>query len=251
MIEKFVANVRERYAFSDEEVDLLRSHMSQAAEFDAKEVMVEEGEDIGYSSLLVEGLACRSKYTADGSRQIMEFQIPGDFVDLHSFPLRCLDHSITALTPSKIVKLQHDSIYKLIEQAPRFARILWFATMLDASIHREWIVNLGVRKGPQRAAHLFCEMYHRCALVGLTDGNSYKLPITQSELSEALGLTSIHTNRVLKDLRERGLVTFQNGVVEIGDIDALCAEGGFDPDYLYLKPGERLKSLGRQPEAAA
>jgi CRP-like cAMP-binding protein len=236
MIEKLIATIQTRYAFSEEEADLLRSRMTETADFKTGDLIVPEGKPINHSSLLIDGVSCRSKYTADGSRQIMEFNIPGDFVDLHSYPLEVLDHSITALADCRIVKLQHHDITQIIQDHPRMARIMWFATMVDASIHREWLVCLGTRTGVTRVAHLFCEMFYRLRVVGLTQENSYRFPITQVELAQALGFTSIHVNRMLRDLRDEGLATFRNKTVEIHDLGALEELAEFNPAYLYLEP---------------
>lgn len=236
MIEKLIVTIQERYAFSEEDGDLLRSKMTEAVEFKQGDLIVPEGKQITYSSLLVEGLSCRSKYTSDGSRQIMQFNIPGDFVDLHSYPLEVLDHSITALTDCRIVKLQHKDITSIIQSNPRLARILWFATMVDASIHREWLVCLGNRAGAMRVAHLFCEMLYRLRVVGLTEDNSYDFAISQTELADALGFTTVQINRVLRDLRDKELATFRGKRVEIHDLKGLEGLADFDPGYLYLQP---------------
>lgn len=234
MIEKLFATIQKRYAFSEEERNLFCDKMQETADFSPGEIIAPEGEEIHHSSLLVSGISCRSKCTADGMRQIMQFNIPGDFVDLHSYPLEILDHSITALTKCRIVKLPHRDITAIIESNPRLARILWFATMVDASIHREWLVCLGSRTGTKRVAHLFCEMFYRFRVVGLTEDTTYNFPVSQAELGQALGFTSIHINRMLRDLRDQGLVTFRNKLVEIHDLDALEQLAEFNPGYLYL-----------------
>ena len=154
-VDKFIKTIKKRFDFSQEDEDLLVSRMDGEARFDAGETIVAEGETINYSSLLFAGIACREKIDSEGERQIAELQIPGDFIDLHSYPLERLDHTLTALTECKIVKLYHDDIDALIDKRPRFARILWFSTMTDASIHREWIQNLGTRSGLKRMGHLF------------------------------------------------------------------------------------------------
>lgn len=236
MIDKLIAKIKKRYAFSDAEENLLRSKMREQVEFNAGDVMVAEGDEISYSSLLIDGLACRSKYTRDGDRQIMEFGIPGDFLDLHSYPLESLDHSVTAISDCRIIKLQHRDITELIRSHLRFARIFWFATMTDASIHREWLVNLGARSGVGRVAHLLCEMYFRLRVVGMTSGTSYHFPVTQDELGQALGFTPVHTNRLLRELRDRDLVTFRAKTVSIRDLADLQNVAGFDADYLFLEP---------------
>ncbi len=235
MIEKLIGKIQERYELSAQEKELLASKMKETADFAAGEIIVPEGQKITYSSLLVDGFACRSKHTQEGVRQIMEFQIPGDFVDLHSYPLERLDHSITAITPCRIVKLAHEDITDLVDGCPRLARILWFATMVDASIHREWLVNLGARRGAVRIAHLFCEMFHRCRVVGMTQGTSFPFPVPQTELAQAVGFTQVHTNRMLRELRNRDLAAFRSRTVHINDLKALEAFGDFDPDYLYLQ----------------
>lgn len=236
MIEKLIATIQERYAFSEEDANMLRARMTETLEFKPGDIIVPEGEEISYSSLLVEGFSCRSKYTTEGSRQIMQFNIPGDFVDLHSYPLEVLDHSITALTDCRIVKLQHRDITQIIDSNPRLGRIMWFATMVDASMHREWLVCLGARTGAMRVAHLFCEMFYRLQVVGLTQGTSYRFPITQADLAQALGFTTIHVNRMLRELRDEGLATFRSKEVEIPDLKALEERADFDPAYLYLEP---------------
>ncbi len=235
-LERFLATVRKRFEFSREEFAMLAEKMTTAADFEAGDVMVEEGKRATHSSLLLEGYAARSKYTPNGERQIMEFQIPGDFIDLHSYPLECLDHSITAVSDCTIVQLDHKDISDLIERHSRFARIFWFATMTDASIHREWILNLGSRGGVERVAHLLCEMYCRSEIVGLTDNHSFEFPVTQVQMGEALGFSAVHVGRLLRELHDRKLVTKDRKIVHLHDWPALQELAGFDPEYLYLQP---------------
>ena len=231
---KFLASVRTRFALSETEAGLLKDAMCETAVFAPGEYLVREGERIHYSSLILEGFACRCKDSQDGERQIMEIQIPGDFVDLHSYPLEVLDHGICAMSECRIVKFMHADISRLIDESPRLARILWFATMVDASIHREWIMNIGSRSGKARIAHLFCELYSRCEVVGMTTDHTYWLPLNQTQIGECLGFTQMHVNRMLKELREKNLVTFQAQRVQIHDWNSLCKLAEFDPTYLYL-----------------
>ena len=235
---KFLATIRVRFSLSETEAGLLKDAMLDTAVFAPGEYLVREGQRIHYSSLILEGFACRCKDTPDGDRQIMEIQIPGDFVDLHSYPLEVLDHGICALSECRIVKFMHEDISRLIDESPRLARILWFATMVDASIHRQWIVNIGSSQGKARIAHLICELYCRCEVVGLTVDHSFWLPLNQTQIGECLGFTQMHVNRMLKELREQGLVTFQSQKVNIHDWDGLVELAQFDPDYLYLKKRE-------------
>jgi CRP-like cAMP-binding protein len=235
VIEKLLLKIRHRYRFSEEQARALRAAIVDTQTFGADQIIVPEHEPVSFSSLLVEGLACRSKYLAEGERQIMEIDVPGDFVDLHSYPLEWLDHSVTALTPCTIAKVPHEKITALIVDDPRISRILWFATMVDASIHREWLVSIARRSALERIAHLFCEMYYRLKVVELTDGLSYDFALTQIEVGEALGMTPVHVNRMLRELKEKGLVTFRGKGVTIHDLAALERTAGFDPSYLFLE----------------
>ena len=166
----------------------------------------------------------------------MEIDIPGDFVDLHSYPLEWLDHDVIALTRCTLARLPHGRISELIAGDQRLIRIFWFATMVDASIHRAWLVNVAKRPALERIAHLFCEMYHRLRIVELTTGLTYDFPLTQSALAESVGLTAVHVNRTLRELNERRLVTFRNKRVTIHDLRRLEEVCQFDPGYLFLEP---------------
>lgn len=236
MIDRLLLKISDRHRLSDEEAEALRATMRETRRFDRDEVIVEEGVKRTFSCLLLEGMSARSKYTEGGDRQIMELNVSGDFVDLHSFPLERLEHSVTALSPCEIALLPHAEIERLIDRHPRLGRILWFSTMVDASIHREWIVSLGQRPAIARMAHLFCEIYYRLRVVELNDGLSYELPLTQRDLGECLGLTTVHVNRMLRELRSEELATFRSRTVTIEDLPALERVGGFDPEYLYLQP---------------
>ena len=132
------------------------------------------------STLLLDGLMCRYKDLRNGSRQISELHVSGDFVDLHSFTLKKLDHNIMALTPCRIAQVPHERLKAITEQFPHLTRVLWFSTNLDAAIHREWVLSLGRRTALARLAHLFCELHARLQIVGLTDGLDYKIGLTQS-----------------------------------------------------------------------
>ena len=233
-LDKYLSTIRKRFSVSHEEEALLTSEMAGDAYFSAGDVIVAEGEAIDFSSLLFEGMSYREKSTVDGNSQIVGLHIPGDFVDLHSYPLKKLDHSLIALTDCRLVTLPHERIDRLMHESPPLARILWFSTMADASIHREWILNLGSRRGSARIGHLFCEMYCRMTIVGLVKDDSFAFPLTQHQLGDALGFTQIHVNRILRELREANLAVFNNGRVTIKHFDRLAKHSGFEPDYLFV-----------------
>ena len=234
MIEKHLMKLRVRDAISAEEEQALRDAMGEVQTIAADRTFIPAGKELTSSTLLLEGFVCRYKDLSDGQRQITELHVAGDFADLHSFTLKYLDHNIMTLTTSKVVQVPHENLKKITEAHPHLARVMWFSTNLDAAIHREWEVSLGRRSALQRAAHLFCELQVRLGLVGLSTEHEYALPITQAELAECLGLTSVHVNRVLKELRDRELVAFRSSRVMIRDLAGLQRVAEFDPAYLYL-----------------
>ncbi|MES2989507.1 MAG: Crp/Fnr family transcriptional regulator [Pseudomonadota bacterium] len=239
MIEKYLMKLRARDSIDEIEEAAIRQSITEVVRYPKDCTFIRAGEKLHHSCLVVEGLICRYKDLSDGQRQITALHPPGDFADLHSFTLKHLDHNVMALTPCTIAKSPHDRIQAMCEEFPRLARLFWFSTNLDACIHREWEVSLGRRNASKRTAHLLCELHVRLSLVGLTNESSYALPITQTELAECLGLTSVHVNRVLRDLREAGLVEFRGGVVTIQNFEGLKRAAEFDPAYLYLGFRER------------
>ncbi|RYD55604.1 MAG: Crp/Fnr family transcriptional regulator [Sphingomonadales bacterium] len=239
MIEKYLMKLRARDTISDAEEAAIRGSISDVVEYKADQTFIRAGQELFHSTLLLDGLMCRYKDRSDGQRQITEIHVPGDFADLHSFTLKHLDHNIMTLTPCTIAKSPHDRIQRVCEEFPRLARIFWFSTNLDACIHREWEVSLGRRTALERTAHLLCELHVRLGIVGLARSDGYALSITQAELSECLGLTPVHVNRVLRELREQGMVEFRGSEVTLNDLDGLKRVADFVPDYLYLGVPER------------
>lgn len=234
MIEKLLLKLRLRDVVTAEEEAALRETIIGLEDVGPKHTLVKRGEPLNKSILLLEGLVCRYKDLRNGRRQISAIHGPGDFLDLHGFTLKKLDHDVMTLSRCKVAFAEHPRLTWLTENYPHLSRLLWFSTNLDAAIHREWELSLGQRTGVARLAHLFCELYQRLAIVGLVEGESYAFPINQTELGECLGLTPVHTNRVLKELRERKLATFKGGRVSIHDMRDLESLAEFDPSYLYL-----------------
>lgn len=235
MIERHIAKLRARDDISAEEEQAIRGAVSEYRDYPADKVFIRAGEELHASTLLLDGLMCRQKDLSDGHRQITELHVAGDFADLHSFALKRLDHDVMTLTPCRVALVPHDNLRAITERHPHLTRVYWFTTNLDAAIHREWEVSLGRRSAVARLAHLFCELHVRLGIVGLTDGMSYPLSLTQVELAECLGLTSVHINRTMQQLRSEGLVEFRSGRVTLLDLPALQAVAEFDPAYLYLE----------------
>jgi CRP-like cAMP-binding protein len=224
---------RHRGDLSSVDKDALENAIGSVVSFGPREEMVQHGVEIHHSMLLVEGYVCRYMDGLDGDRQLVALHVPGDFVDLHAFPLRRLDHDIASLTTAKVAVFPHSALSDLIVEHQNLGRMLWFSTLLDAAMHREWIFRLGRLGAIGRVAHFFAEIGRRLQMVDLSDGCSFDLPLQQSDLAEACGITPVHANRVLRELRERDIVTFKGGRVQVADLSALHAIAEFDDGYLY------------------
>lgn len=225
---------------SEAEAQAVRDVSVQWSTFKADEVIAREGDRPSQSFLVADGLTCVSKVVAGGARQIMTLQIPGDAPDLHTLHLELLDSDIWAITDCRLAYMTHEDLRRLNRKHPRLGEELWRATLVEGSIYREWMVNVAQRQAPSRIAHLFCEMMLRMESVGLAGGGTCPLPITQADLSEMTGLSVVHVNRTLQELRTRGLITFGKGTLTVHDWKALVDLGDFRPDYLHLRGAEML-----------
>jgi CRP-like cAMP-binding protein len=234
----------------DRDQQILGQSVSQITSYPARTTIVRAHAPLTESKLLLEGYVSRCKDLASGQRQIVGLHIAGDFVDLHGFVLKKLDHDIVALTPVRMASIPHAALVRVTEANPQLARALWFRTLRDASMHREWILSVGQRSGVGRIAHLLCEMYMRCRAVGLVDRSSFPFPLTQIELGEACGMTSVHTNRMLQQLRREQAIRVSMKQVTVLDWDRLAEIAEFDPSYLYL--GDvKMSSLRPMPRYTA
>jgi CRP-like cAMP-binding protein len=233
-VDLLIRKLEERDRLSEEEKQVLAAALGPSKSVSADSDMVREGDRPSESTLLVEGFAARYKVLQSGKRQITAIHIPGDFVDLHSFLLKKMDHAIAALTPCTVATVPHDTLRQITERHPHLARLLWLSTLIDSSIHREWLVAMGRRSAREHMAHLFCELYLRLELVGLTKDNSYEMPITQAELGDTLGISTVHVNRVVQELRADGLITWRGNRLTVDDWDRLQEVAEFTPTYLSL-----------------
>lgn len=196
--------------------------------------IVRAGERLHHSMLLLEGFMSRYIDDRDGLRQLVAVQVPGDFVDLHAYPLKVLDHDVATITASTVAVVRHEELDAVIRDLPEMGRKLWFASQLDAAIHRAWVFRLGRLDAVGRVAHFLCETNARLMSAGLSDGRRFALGITQNDIAEICGLTNVHVNRVMRHLREERLCVFRSSLVEIIDPVRLIARGQFKPDYLYI-----------------
>jgi CRP-like cAMP-binding protein len=219
---------------AEEEKRALAEAAGNVRRFPAREDLVREGEPTDGVKLILEGFACRYKVLPDGRRQIIAYLVPGDLCDVRVFLLKRMDHTIGALSPVETAVLSQESVNELMARYPRITRALWWSTLVEESVTREWIVNVGQRSAFERLAHLFCEIFARLRAVGLTHENRCELPLTQIELADTLALSAVHVNRTLMEMRRARLVTFQNRQLVIHDPAALEGAAGFNPNYLHL-----------------
>lgn len=240
-MEHFLRN-RTIATLTPEERDGLERAVSERRKLPARTTLVDRGDRLHHSTMLMEGYMIRYIDDLEGRRQVVAFHVPGDFVDLHGYPLQVLDHSIATLSDVLIALVPHPAIARLTDNDAQLAKKLWGSTLLDAAIHREWLFRLGRLDAVGRVAHFFAETNARLRAVGLSQDDTFQLPITQGELAEITGLTGIHVNRVLRMLREENVCTFRNARVDISDRARLGRIAQFDPTYLYLD--ERETGLG-------
>jgi CRP-like cAMP-binding protein len=226
---------------SEEERQAVRAIPIKQRRLDARTDIVREGSETEHSCVVLEGLCWRYKVTGSGQRQILSIHIQGEMPDLQSLHLRIMDHTLATVTRCEVGMISHQALREVTVRFPRLTEALWRSTLIDAAIFREWLVGLGARTAYQRIAHLLCEMGWRKGN-GDAPVSSYELPLTQMDLGDALGISTVHVNRVLRDLREAKLAISDRGVVQVLDWTALQRAADFDPSYLHQRYTERSRS---------
>lgn len=205
------------------------------AENEAGDYVVRDGHaPTSYCSLLIEGLAIRHKITGGGNRQILAIETPGDFLDLQHLFLDTADHSVEALTPLRVAQVDRAALRSLALDHRSIGEALWTEALIEASVTREWLANIGRREGRARIAHLLCELALRAEAVGISPENLLTLPLTQEQIGDVTGLTAIHVNRMLKALVGDGLIEQSGRHIRILDRKRLAETGDFNPRYLHL-----------------
>lgn len=207
---------------------------SPVHEISPRRDLIREGDNPRHVRLMLEGWACRYKTTREGQRQIVGFFIPGDFCDLNVFVLRHMDHSIGAITRLRVAQIPPERLEEVTAEHPRIAQAFWWHELVNASIQREWLLNMGQRSAYERLGHLFVEIFFRMRTAGLAERDGCEFPLTQNDLADATGLTSVHVNRTLQDLRREGLVELERKRLRLPDLSALMNASGFNPNYLHL-----------------
>ena len=195
--------------------------------------LVREGEPTTSCMLLVSGFAFRQKLVDSGARPIVSFHIPGEFLDIQNCLLETADHNVQALSRISTAVIAKAPLLELMERRPNIRKALWTDSLSEASVFREWVVNVGRRDARQRIAHLLCELAARLRSAGLVNGEMYEFPLTQEQIADATGLTSVHTNRTLQTLRKDRLISLNNGKMSVLDWDGLADAGDFSERYLH------------------
>jgi CRP-like cAMP-binding protein len=227
-----------RIALSEEDAAALTALAWTRKEVQRDSYLAREGERATVCTVLLRGLAFRQKIVSDGSRQIISIHISGEFLDIQNCMLEVADHNVQALTRCIIATIQKEQLVELMNARPAIRRAIWLDSLIDASIFREWVVNVGRRDAVERIAHLLCELALRLKGAGLSDGPMFDFPLTQEQIADATGLTAVHTNRTLQRLRKAGLINLSSSKLTILDWDALADAGDFSERYLHHSVAE-------------
>jgi CRP-like cAMP-binding protein len=233
-VERLIRRYELRCDLDDGDRAALRALPFETRPVEAGRYLVREGMPVDASTLILSGFAFRQKITADGVRQIVSIHISGDFIDLEGSLLKVADHNVQALTRMEIATVPVREVKTLVDEHPRLGRAMWLDTLIDGSIYREWVMNVGRRPALQRIGHLLCEFARRLESAGLGTTDGYQLPMTQEQLADAVGLTPVHVNRTLKQLEEKRLIVRHKRFVEIPDWERLRTVSGFNELYLHL-----------------
>jgi CRP-like cAMP-binding protein len=199
-----------------------------------KHDIIREGDRPRYVNVILDGWAQRYKQLADGRRQILSFFIAGDLCDTNVFILKAMDHSLSTVTEVNLAEISQFEFQEIIENSPRISQALWWSELVTVAIQREWTTNIGQRTAYERIAHLFCELFVRLRTVGRTEGNSCEFPLIQSEIADATGLTQVHVNRTIQEMRRDQLIELRNKRLLVFDLERLKSVSLFNPNYLHL-----------------
>jgi CRP-like cAMP-binding protein len=235
--ERAIRRLETRAPLTNDDRAALRALPHTYRTLDPASYIVREGEVPEYCALLLSGFAYRHKVTGEGERQILAVHMAGEFLDLQNSFLAVADHNVQALTRCEVAMIPVPALEAIVSRYPRIARAMWIDTLIDAAVFREWLVNVGRRDSTSRIAHLLCEYALRLHAAGLAEERRYELPMTQEQIADAVGLTPVHVNRVLKELGRMKLILRDKRAVEILDWDGLRSVGDFNSRYLHFEVG--------------
>jgi CRP-like cAMP-binding protein len=219
---------------TDDDIAALRSLPIRERHLRAGTLIVTEDQLISECCLLLSGYACRHKVAKDGSRQIVSFHVAGDILDIQHLFFEQADHNVQTITDADVAFIPMSALRAVVESNPSIAVALWRDCLVDASIFREWVLNVGRRSAAERIAHMLCEFATRCETAGLGAASELTVPMTQEYIADATGLTAVHVNRVLRQLREQGLIEGAGRAFKIADWESMRQFADFRPSYLHL-----------------
>lgn len=235
-VEPLIARLKSIGTLSDQDRALVDSLPIVSRRLAPQEYLLHQGDHPTNSAVVLEGVMARFQELADGDRQVVSFHLRGDIPDLHTLFINRMDHSLVGVTDCLVGLLPHSDLRRVVAASPSLMGLLWRATLIDAAVFRQWITNNGRRGALAGTAHLLCELIVRARAIGdLTADGAWRMPFTQQQLGDALGLSLVHTNRTLKTLRETDAAVVERGYLRILDWTKLQKIAGFDPTYLHLK----------------
>lgn len=229
----FIAKLESVVPLSSDDQAALDALCQTARRLPARADIVRKGERPRDVHIILTGWAARFEVLADGGRQITAFLLPGDLCDQHVSVLGHMDHGISTLTDATVAYLPNGTLEEVAADRPAVARALWWSTLVDEAILRQWIVSMGRRDAYQAIAHLLCELQARLRIIGLVGDHHVDMPLIQEDIADALGLTPVHVNRMLTRLKKEGLVGLQHRILAIPDVPRLREVAGFDGSYLH------------------
>lgn len=235
MSNRFIDKLSSFGQLDHEDIARLIAATSQPQIYPPRQDLIREGDRPGNVFVILDGWVCRYKILPSGTRQILAFLMPGDCCDLHVGLLAEMDHCIQAITPAQVATISRGEMDEIMSEHPNIAKALYIAQLVDEGTMRAWITSMGRRTSIERVAHLMCELYLRARNIGLASEPELRLPLSQALLADSLGMTPVHLNRVLKELRERGAMTLQRGSLLISDATNLVQIAGFDENYLHRR----------------
>ena len=235
MTNRFIDKLCGYHQLSDIEIATLSRATSKPRSYDARYDLIREGDEPGPVFVVLDGWAHRYKILPTGTRQVVAFLIPGDCCDLHIGLLAEMDHSIQTVTSAAVATIGRTQMDEILDTHRGIARAMYIAQLVDEGIMRSWITSMGRRTSTERVAHLMCELYLRARNIGLAAESAFEVPMSQTLLADALGMTPVHLNRVLRDLRLAGAMVLARGSLTIVDPNQLVRIAGFDENYLHRR----------------
>lgn len=239
--EFFIRYLQRRDTLADADMKRLRALQTRHVSFGPGEVIIARERNMEHSCMMLRGMSARSHPLVGrpDERVITALHVPGDFVDLHGFVLAGLEHEVVSIGATEVEFVDHSELTEITENYPHLTRLLWMSTLIDAAVHRQWLVAAASLRSSAHLAHLLCEIYTRLNAVGAADSLRFTLPLLQRELADILGYSPIHVNRAVRDLRDRELIRWSGTEIEILSWKGLTTLARFDPTYLDLERTRR------------